>query len=176
MHLIVQLNAAAKSRSVAPRYGEAQRKSVSDYLKGGAWELVGEFTEVESGKKSDRSELRMAIEACRKEARLVIAKLDRLSRNRPKKRSRVGVGGFRNFFNGLLMRIGRLTSQSRHRNAPSPLNRIVATASRQALLIAKGLLSSETRHDPYFVRQALHAHLDQTLDLNPWRETVRSTP
>jgi DNA invertase Pin-like site-specific DNA recombinase len=61
---------------------EAQRKAVADYLKGGAWELVGEFTEVESGKKSDRPQLRMAIEACRKhKARLVIAKLDRLSRN-----------------------------------------------------------------------------------------------
>jgi DNA invertase Pin-like site-specific DNA recombinase len=53
-----------------------------DYLNGGAWELVGEFTEVESGKKSDRPELTRAIEACRKhKARLVIAKLDRLSRN-----------------------------------------------------------------------------------------------
>jgi DNA invertase Pin-like site-specific DNA recombinase len=30
---------------------EAQRKAVSDYLKGGAWELVGEFAEIESGEK-----------------------------------------------------------------------------------------------------------------------------
>jgi DNA invertase Pin-like site-specific DNA recombinase len=61
---------------------EAQRKAVADYLKGGAWVLVDEFTEVESGQKSDRPELRTAIEACRKQkARLVIAKLDRLSRN-----------------------------------------------------------------------------------------------
>jgi DNA invertase Pin-like site-specific DNA recombinase len=53
-----------------------------DYLNGGAWELAGEFTEVESGKKSDRPEPTRAIEACRKhKARLVIAKLDRLSRN-----------------------------------------------------------------------------------------------
>jgi DNA invertase Pin-like site-specific DNA recombinase len=60
---------------------EAQQKAVRDYLTGGAWELVGEFVEVES-KKSDRPELARAIEACRKHrARLVIAKLDRLSRN-----------------------------------------------------------------------------------------------
>jgi DNA invertase Pin-like site-specific DNA recombinase len=61
---------------------EAQQKAVMDYLNGGAWELVGEFVEVESGKKSDRPELARALDACRKhKARLVIAKLDRLSRN-----------------------------------------------------------------------------------------------
>ena len=61
---------------------EAQRKAVTDYLNGGAWELVGEFIEVESGKRSDRPQLVLALEGCRKhKARLVIAKLDRLSRN-----------------------------------------------------------------------------------------------
>jgi DNA invertase Pin-like site-specific DNA recombinase len=61
---------------------DAQRKSVHDYLDGGRWELVGEFTEVESGKRSDRPELEKALAACKKHrAKLVIAKLDRLSRN-----------------------------------------------------------------------------------------------
>jgi DNA invertase Pin-like site-specific DNA recombinase len=61
---------------------EAQRKSVLDYLDGGSWELVAEFTEVESGKHNDRPELERALAACKKQrARLVIAKLDRLSRN-----------------------------------------------------------------------------------------------
>jgi len=61
---------------------EAQQKAVTDYLNGGAWELVGEFVEIESGKKADRPELARALEACRKhKARMVIAKLDRLSRN-----------------------------------------------------------------------------------------------
>src|SRR6476660_4638256 len=60
----------------------AQRKAVEDYLNGGCWKLVGEFTEVESGKRSDRPELEMALKACRKhKAKLVIAKLDRLSPN-----------------------------------------------------------------------------------------------
>jgi DNA invertase Pin-like site-specific DNA recombinase len=60
---------------------DAQRSAVLDYINGGA-ELVGEFTETESGKRSDRPELVKALEACRrKKARLVIAKLDRLSRN-----------------------------------------------------------------------------------------------
>jgi DNA invertase Pin-like site-specific DNA recombinase len=60
----------------------AQRKAVEDYLNGGRWKLLGEFTEVESGKRADRPELAKAIAACKKHrAKLVIAKLDRLSRN-----------------------------------------------------------------------------------------------
>ena len=43
---------------------------------------MGEFVEVESGKHANRPELARALEACRKQkAKLVIAKLDRLSRN-----------------------------------------------------------------------------------------------
>ena len=62
---------------------EAQKAAVADYLNGGDWKLLAEFTEVESGKKhEDRPELAKAIEACRRQkAKLVIAKLDRLSRN-----------------------------------------------------------------------------------------------
>jgi DNA invertase Pin-like site-specific DNA recombinase len=61
---------------------EAQQKAVRDYLDGGAWEIVAEFVEVESGKRADRPELGRALDACRKhKAKLVIAKLDRLSRN-----------------------------------------------------------------------------------------------
>lgn len=61
---------------------EAQRKAILDYLNGGSWELTAEFVEVESGKHSDRPQLAAALEACRKnKAKLVIAKLDRLSRN-----------------------------------------------------------------------------------------------
>ena len=61
---------------------EAQRKAVEDYLNGGNWELAGEYTEVESGKKKDRPELEKALTSCKKnKATLVIAKLDRLGRN-----------------------------------------------------------------------------------------------
>ena len=61
---------------------DAQRTSVMDYLNGGAWELVADFVEVESGKHSDRPMLAQALAACRKQkAKLVIAKLDRLSRS-----------------------------------------------------------------------------------------------
>src|SRR5215472_17965004 len=61
---------------------EAQRTAVVDYLNGGRWKLVGEFKEVESGKKNDRPELAKALKACRVHgAELIIAKLDRLARN-----------------------------------------------------------------------------------------------
>lgn len=61
---------------------EAQRKAVADYLNGGHWELVAEFVEVESGKRDDRPKLAEALAACRlRGATLVIAKLDRLSRD-----------------------------------------------------------------------------------------------
>ena len=57
-----------------------------DYLNGGDWELVGDFTEVETGKGAKalnkRPQLVDAIMLCRKhKAKLVIAKLDRLARN-----------------------------------------------------------------------------------------------
>jgi DNA invertase Pin-like site-specific DNA recombinase len=61
---------------------EAQRKAVLDYLDGGRWSLVQEFVEVESGKHNERPQLTAALAACKKQrAKLVIAKLDRLSRN-----------------------------------------------------------------------------------------------
>jgi DNA invertase Pin-like site-specific DNA recombinase len=61
---------------------EAQQAAVESYLNGGSWELLDTFTEVESGKHSDRPELAKALEACRRhKATLVIAKLDRLARN-----------------------------------------------------------------------------------------------
>jgi DNA invertase Pin-like site-specific DNA recombinase len=62
---------------------DAQRQAVRDYL-GGKPEsqLVAEYTEVESGKKSDRPELQAALATCKRvKATLIIAKLDRLARN-----------------------------------------------------------------------------------------------
>jgi DNA invertase Pin-like site-specific DNA recombinase len=60
---------------------EAQRAVVQSYVDKGH-HLVAEFTEVESGKRSDRPELAKAMNHARLTgAKLVIAKLDRLSRN-----------------------------------------------------------------------------------------------
>ena len=61
---------------------DAQRKAVSDYLNGGKWSLVAEMVEVESGKRDDRPKLAEALSLCRIHgATLVVAKLDRLSRD-----------------------------------------------------------------------------------------------
>jgi DNA invertase Pin-like site-specific DNA recombinase len=61
---------------------EAQRTAVSNFLMGKAWHTVGQFTEVETGKRNDRPELQSALDlAKRTGATLVVAKLDRLSRN-----------------------------------------------------------------------------------------------
>jgi hypothetical protein len=61
---------------------EARQNAVRDHLNGGNWRIVAEFTEVESGKRSDRPKLAEALKTCRAlGATLIIAKLDRLARN-----------------------------------------------------------------------------------------------
>lgn len=61
---------------------EAQREAVGAFLNGGRWTLVTEYVEQESGRRADRPELNRALAACRAHrATLVVAKLDRLSRN-----------------------------------------------------------------------------------------------
>jgi DNA invertase Pin-like site-specific DNA recombinase len=61
---------------------DAQRTAVTDYLDGGNWTVMAEHSEVESGKHADRPALAKALQDCRlMGATLVIAKLDRLSRD-----------------------------------------------------------------------------------------------
>ena len=61
---------------------EAQRAAVANYLNGGDWRIVAEFTEVESGKRSDRLELDRALAAARlHRCPLVVSKVDRLTRS-----------------------------------------------------------------------------------------------
>lgn len=66
-------------------YGlEAQRETVRQFLAGrGGWPPMKELTEVESGRKVDRPALQEALSACRAYgATLIVAKMDRLARNR----------------------------------------------------------------------------------------------
>ena len=61
---------------------DAQEKAVSTYLDAQDGELIDSYREVESGKINKRPELEKALRRCRLTgATLVIAKLDRLSRN-----------------------------------------------------------------------------------------------
>jgi DNA invertase Pin-like site-specific DNA recombinase len=60
---------------------EAQQDSVSAYSNG-RYEIIESYTDIESGKRANRPQLLLALEACKKhKATLVIAKLDRLSRD-----------------------------------------------------------------------------------------------
>jgi DNA invertase Pin-like site-specific DNA recombinase len=61
---------------------EAQQATVRDYVAGNAGQIVAEFAEVMSGRRDNRPELGKALSLCRiARAVLVIARLDRLSRN-----------------------------------------------------------------------------------------------
>jgi DNA invertase Pin-like site-specific DNA recombinase len=61
---------------------EAQRQAVATYLNGGNWRIIAEFTEIESGKRSDRPALEKALAAARvHQVPLVVAKVDRLTRS-----------------------------------------------------------------------------------------------
>lgn len=77
------LRVSTKRQGISGLGLEAQRKAVGEYLNGGDWQLVGEFQEVEHGDRDDnRPELHKALALCRiHHATLVIAKLDRLSRD-----------------------------------------------------------------------------------------------
>lgn len=61
---------------------EAQRQAVNEYLNGGHWKLLGEYVEVESGKHDGRPKLQTALHRAKVTgATLIVAKLDRLSRD-----------------------------------------------------------------------------------------------
>lgn len=61
---------------------EAQRAGIDAYLNGGKWAVVREYVEIESGSSNERPKLAEAFKACKLYgARLLIAKLDRLSRD-----------------------------------------------------------------------------------------------
>jgi DNA invertase Pin-like site-specific DNA recombinase len=61
---------------------EAQRAAVANYLNGGNWNIIAEFTETESGKRSDRPALDKALAAARlHRCPVVVANVSRLTRS-----------------------------------------------------------------------------------------------
>ena len=61
---------------------EAQKAAVREYVTRTGDEIIGRYTETESGKRADRPQLARALaHAKRSRAKLVVAKLDRLARN-----------------------------------------------------------------------------------------------
>jgi DNA invertase Pin-like site-specific DNA recombinase len=61
---------------------EAQRAAVATYLNGGNWSIIAEFTEVESGRRSDRPALDKALAAARvHRCPVVVANVSRLTRS-----------------------------------------------------------------------------------------------
>jgi DNA invertase Pin-like site-specific DNA recombinase len=80
---IVYLRVSTKKQEKSGLGLEAQRAAVATWLNGGNWTVIEEIIEVESGKRDkNRPALQLALDACKRYgAKLVIAKLDRLSRD-----------------------------------------------------------------------------------------------
>lgn len=77
---VAYLRVSTRHQSISGLGLDAQREIISKHLQGKS--TIAEFIEVESGRKSDRPKLQEALALCRKEkAMLIVAKLDRLSRN-----------------------------------------------------------------------------------------------
>jgi len=83
MKYVVYYRVSTKHQGASGLGLDAQRSAVDAYLKQDTGrQLVATHVEVESGKRTDRTELKKAIERCKREgAMLLIAKLDRLARN-----------------------------------------------------------------------------------------------
>lgn len=77
---IAYLRQSTKKQEVSGLGIEAQREIITNHLRDK--KPIAEYIETESGKKSDRPVLQQALKHCRKTgATLIVAKLDRLSRN-----------------------------------------------------------------------------------------------
>jgi DNA invertase Pin-like site-specific DNA recombinase len=80
--LVAYLRVSTKRQGRSGLGLEAQRAAVAEYAKREGLKVVAEYVEVESGKKSSRPQLAVALNHCRAaKACLVVAKLDRLARN-----------------------------------------------------------------------------------------------
>lgn len=82
MKFVAYMRVSTKQQGASGLGLEAQEKMIGDYVARIGGNIIGSFTEVESGKRNDRPELRKALALARKsKAVLIVAKLDRLARN-----------------------------------------------------------------------------------------------
>jgi DNA invertase Pin-like site-specific DNA recombinase len=82
LKLISYLRISTKRQGRSGLGEDAQRVAVGNYALAHDGVILGEFVEIESGKKSDRPKLKEAIQDCKEcGATLIVAKLDRLARD-----------------------------------------------------------------------------------------------
>lgn len=82
MKVVAYMRVSTKRQADSGLGLDAQREAIDQYVRSRGAEVVRTYTETESGKRADRPELAKAVrDAKAMRAILVIAKLDRLSRN-----------------------------------------------------------------------------------------------
>ena len=80
MKYVVYYRVSTKRQGLSGLGLEAQRTIVENYIKSST--VIAEYTEIETGKSSNRPELNKALGCCKENnATLIVAKLDRLARN-----------------------------------------------------------------------------------------------
>jgi DNA invertase Pin-like site-specific DNA recombinase len=149
-------------------------------LNGGNWRIIAEFTEIESGKRSDRPALEKALAAARvRQVPLVVAKVDRLTRS-VAFLSRLLEAGVDVRFADLPMiegATGKFLLQQMAAVAELEAGMIsartkaaLAAAKRRGVKLGgdrgtyRGLFPRETRNDLAAIRDAFYRFLDQTLN------------
>ncbi|PJE31344.1 Site-specific DNA recombinase [Pseudooceanicola antarcticus] len=82
MKIVTYCRVSTRSQGQSGLGLEAQQAAIGNFAAANAAQIVGAFTEVESGRKADRPQLQAALKLAKlTSSKLVIAKLDRLSRN-----------------------------------------------------------------------------------------------
>ena len=80
MKYVIYYRVSTKKQGLSGLGLEAQKTIVENYIKNSI--VVAEFTEIETGKSANRPQLNKALECCKQHnTTLLVAKLDRLSRN-----------------------------------------------------------------------------------------------
>lgn len=150
---------------------EAQHRDIELFLHNFSdvpWEIIGEFQDVQSGKVDDRPELQKALQLARKEkAELLVAKLDRLSRDvefiaRTIKQANIRVASMPHADNFQLHIYAALAEQERE---------FISKRTKAALQVAKkrgqklGGLRDETMKRNVAVQEKARAEAEKVMEI-----------